>query len=70
MKQVTLNIPDNEFEFFMALVQKFKYKAAENDQTIPKEVKELVVKRKKSAKSGDYMTVTQSNKKLKKKYGF
>lgn len=70
MKQVTLNIPDKEFDFFMELVQKFKYKASENDNTIPEEVKELVVKRKKSAKSGDYMTVSESNKKLKKKYGF
>jgi len=70
MKQVTLHIPDNEFDFFMELVKKFKYKTAETAiYSIPEEVKKLVEDRRKSAKSTDYLTTAESNLKLKKKYG-
>ena len=71
MKQITLNIPDGEFEFFMKLVQKFNYKTAEaTDFSIPEEHKLLVDERRKTAKTSDYITRNQSTVKLKKKYGF
>ena len=71
MKQVILNIPDAEFDFFMSLIQKFNYTATEaKDITIPEEVKKLVDQRRKSARKSDYITVAQSNQKLKRKYGF
>lgn len=71
MKQVILNIPDGEFDFFMKLIQKFKYKTAEHtDFTILEGVQRLVDERRKTAKASDYITRTQSSEKLKKKYGF
>ncbi|MFY9309835.1 MAG: hypothetical protein WAQ28_12380 [Bacteroidia bacterium] len=43
MKQVTLNIPDNEFDFFMKLIQKFNYKTTEPSvYSIPEQHKSLV----------------------------
>lgn len=71
MKQVILNIPDSEFDFFMKLIQKFNYKTAETtDFIIPEEHKLLVDERRKTAKASDYITRKQSTEKLKKKYGF
>lgn len=71
MKQVILNIPDREFDFFMKLIQKFKYKTAETiDFNISEEVQQLVDERRKTAKASDYITRAQSNEKIKKKYGF
>ncbi len=71
MKQVTLDIPDAEYDFFMALVQKFNYKSSkENEYAISPEIMQMVDERRKSAKASDYITVEESNKRLKKKYGF
>jgi hypothetical protein len=71
MKQVILNIPEGEFEFFMKLVKKFKYKTSETlDYTISEDVQQLVEERRKSAKASDYITRNQSKGKIKKKYGF
>jgi hypothetical protein len=71
MKQVTLHIPDSEFDFFMQLIQKFKYKTSKAENiSIPEEVKLLVDKRRRSAKASDYTSISKSNQKLKKKYGF
>lgn len=70
MKQVILNIPDNEFNFFMKLIQKFNYKTAEqSDFTVSDEDKQLVDERRKTAKASDYISREQSKGKLKKKYG-
>jgi hypothetical protein len=52
-----------------ALKVKFELKK-ENPYDIPVEVQELVLNRMKTAKPKDYITVEESNKKLKKKYGF
>jgi len=71
MKQVILNIPDKELDFFMKLIEKFKYKTSETPNfNIPEEVQQLVDDRRKSAKVTDYVTRNQLNTKLKKKYGF
>ena len=71
MKQVTLNIPDSEFDFFMKLIQKFNYKTSETaDFVIPEEVQKFVTARRKTAKVSDYLTREQSTEKIKKKYGF
>lgn len=56
MKQITLNIPDNEFEFFMKLVQKFNYKTAEaTDFSIPEDHKALVRERIKNSKENELL---------------
>lgn len=71
MKQVTLNIPDSEFDFFMKLVKKFNYKTEETaDFEISEEVQKLVSERRQTAKTADYITRKQSTEKLKNKYGF
>lgn len=71
MKQITLNIPDNEFDFFMKLIQKFNYKTAEPDDfVVPDEIKKLVDNRRQTAKASDYITRKQSKEKIKSKYGF
>jgi len=71
MKRVILNIPDKEFDFFMKLVQKFKYKIYEPaDYTIPEDVQQMVEERRTTAKSSDYISRTKSAEKIKKKYGF
>lgn len=31
MTQITLNIPDNEMDFFLKLMKKFNYSVSEND---------------------------------------
>jgi hypothetical protein len=56
MKQITLNIPDSEFEFFMKLVKKFNYKTAEaTDFSIPEEHKALVRDRIKNSKENELL---------------
>lgn len=56
MKQITLNIPDSEFEFFMKLVQKFNYKTAEaTDFSIPEDHKALVRERIKNSKENELL---------------
>lgn len=50
---------------------KVKFELKKNDiSDIPAEVQELVLNRIKTAKATDYITVEESNKKLKQKYGF
>ncbi len=48
MTQVILNIPDKELDFFMKLVQKFKYQLVKNDADltdIPQQHKTIVRER-------------------------
>jgi hypothetical protein len=50
---------------------KVKFELKKNDPyDIPLEIQEMVLNRIKTAKPKDYITVEESNKKLKKKYGF
>ncbi len=58
MTQVILNIPDKELDFFMTLVQKFKYQLVKNtdDLThISEEHKTLVRERIKNSKASDLL---------------
>lgn len=58
MKQVILNIPDKELDFFMTLVQKFKYQLVKNtdDLTdVSEEHKTLVRERIKNSKATDLL---------------
>ncbi len=50
MKQITLNIPDKEYDFFINLMKKFNFiKVKEADFVIPEEHKQEVRKRRKTA---------------------
>lgn len=67
MKQVTLNIPDKEYDFFMQLLKKFtsiKVKK-EADFVIPESHKQLVRERRKNSKESDLVKWND----VKKSYG-
>jgi hypothetical protein len=71
MPIVSLNVPDKELDFFLKLVDKFNYKQTILDTVaIPKAIQEMVIDRKKTAKTKDYVKAKDSVQKLKKKYGF
>ncbi len=71
MTQILLNIPDSELESFMKLIEKYNYKVTQYpDSAISEEHKKLVDYRSRTAKSEDYLRVSESNEKLKNKYGF
>ena len=56
MKQVTLHIPDKEYEFFIKLLKKFgSVKIKEADFVIPEKHKELVRERRRTAKQNDFV---------------
>lgn len=56
MKEVTLKIPENKFDFFMELVKQLGIKTADQDEEfeIPKWQKELVLERMKNTKQEDF----------------
>lgn len=45
MTQVTLNIPDNEFNFFMKLIEKFNYATEINEFQLSQEMKDILDER-------------------------
>ena len=56
MKQITLNIPDKDYEFFIALFKKFSsVKIKDADFVIPESHKALVRQRRKTATKDDYI---------------
>lgn len=56
MKQVTLQIPDKEYDFFLNLLKKFNFiKIKEADFIIPEAHKELVRNRIATAKKSDFV---------------
>jgi len=66
MRQLTLNIPDKEYDFFMQLLKKFdSIKIKEEDFEIPEEHKKLVRERRKNSKESDLVKWND----IKKSYG-
>lgn len=71
MKQVTLNIPDSNFPFFMELVQKLGIEIAQNnDFVVPEWQKEEVRKRYKNYKKdpSQALDFEQAMKEIEDKY--
>lgn len=73
MTQVILNIPDKELDFFMTLVQKFKYQlvddnASDDGFVLSKQQIALLDKRSKTPIE-NCITGSDSLKQIKKKYG-
>ncbi len=65
MKQVTLQIPDKEYEFFIQLLKKFnEVKIKEADFLIPEKHKELVRDRRRTAKKSDFIDWNVAKKSL------
>ncbi len=70
MKQVLLNVPEKEYDFFMELVKKFNFKTTKvAEVSISEKDMKLVDERRKSAKKENSMTWEEADKKLKHKYG-
>ena len=57
MKQVVLNIPDSNYEFFMELMKKLNFITVDsNDEEVPKEVQEMVLERLRTSKREELVT--------------
>lgn len=74
MKQIVLSVPDNKFNFFMELVQNFKFVKIEktiensNEFEVPEWHKEIIRERIKSSKPEDMLSWEDVEKKLDAKY--
>lgn len=64
MTTVTLNIPDNEVDFFMTLVKKFNYQSISTDVKISDEMKTLLDNRRHSSKEEQYIPWNVAKKQL------
>ncbi len=67
MTQITLNIPDNEIDFFLKLIKKFNYSFCENDFELTKEHIEILDKSANTANE-DCISIDQLQIHLKNKY--
>ncbi len=66
MKQVVLNIPDSNYEFFMELMKKLNFITVDsNDEEVPKEVQEMVLERLRTSKREELVTWEEVKSKLK-----
>lgn len=64
MKQITLNIPDNELNFFMKLIEKFNYETVVNDMSISQEMKSVLDERRKTSKTTDFIPWDEAKNKI------
>jgi hypothetical protein len=65
MKQVILNIPDSNYDFFMELMKKLNFESVDSeDEVIPDEVKEMVLERKRTFNRDTALTWEEAQKKL------
>lgn len=66
MKQVILNIPDSNYDFFIELMKKLNFTFEDSDdEEIPKEVQEMVLERLRTSKREDMVTWEEAKAKLK-----
>ena len=65
MKQVTINIPENMYGFFMELIQKLGLEKVENEIVdIPDWQKREVIRRMESTSSEEYLTLEEIENRL------
>ena len=67
MRQITLNIPETDIEFFLKLIEKFKYTITTNDFQLTDEQLELLDKRSKTPKD-KFISADQLISNLRNKY--
>ena len=63
MKEVTLKIPDNKYQFFMELVRNLGFEKAE-ELDIPEEHKAIVRERIRNSKPDELVPLQEARKKL------
>lgn len=56
MTQVTLNIPDNEFNFFMKLIEKFNYTTEIKEFELSQEMKNILDERRTTFVAEEFIT--------------
>ncbi len=56
MKQITLNIPDNKYKFFLELISDLSFVKIEEDETIPQQQMDEVANRLSKIEKGEMKT--------------
>ena len=71
MRQLTVNIPDESFDKFMALCQQIPdvSVAEKKEDNVPLWQQEMVLERIKNTKPEDYIDANEALNSMKKKYG-
>lgn len=64
MKQIILNIPEQQLDFFMQLIKNLGYEAELNDFNISEEDKKLVRKRIETAENDSMLTLSEVKRQL------
>lgn len=64
MTQVTLNIPDNEFNFFMKLIEKFNYETEINEFEFSQQMKDVLDDRRNTSLSDDFIPWEEVKKQI------
>lgn len=64
MRQITINIPDNKFQFFVELVQQLGFETNE-EPVVPEWQKQVVRQRMNETPTSAYMTWEEVEQKLK-----
>lgn len=65
MKEITLKIPEDKFDFFMEIFNQLGLEVSDDDFVIPEWQKEVVLERIKNAKEEDFFSIDELNKKIK-----
>lgn len=64
MTQVTLNIPDQDLNFFMQLIEKFNYDTTISDFEMTSEIKNLLDTRRKNSNEENYIPWSEVKSKI------
>lgn len=64
MTRVTLNIPDNEFNFFMKLIEKFNYTTEIKEFEFSQEMKDVLDERRLTSKEGEFIPWEEVKKQI------
>ena len=65
MKEITLKIPEDKYDFFMKVFNQLGLETADDDLVIPEWQKEIVLERIKNAKEEDFFSLDDLDKKIK-----
>ncbi|WP_396199075.1 hypothetical protein [Flavobacterium sp.] len=64
MTQVTLNIPDQDLNFFMQLIEKFNYDTTISDFEMTSEIKNILDTRRKNSNEVNYIPWNEVKSKI------
>lgn len=64
MKEITLKIPEDRYDFFMEVFKQLGLETSDNDFVIPEWQKEIVLERIKNAKEEDFFSIDDLDKKI------